>query len=193
MCTDSNSVIEEVISLGRVRTRRTLRRQEARSNKDRLWRATKSFGPPMLNPNKRSHPSSDGSDDNDVYVNSNPIDKRRRIFEMEAVEDDIAPEQHVAWDKEVKMKFPNQKEDSMPDPSILLSIIIRYSSKMDEDYRDSERGEELLKRTHGLKEELEQAWGKGEFKRIRLLSSSRHLSSYRPTNSCLRSCRSSSA
>jgi hypothetical protein len=105
----------------------------------------------MLNPNKRSHPSSDGSDDNGVYVNSNPIDERRRIFEMEAVEDDIAPEQHVAWDKEVMKRFPNQKEGPMPDPSMLLYAIAKNCSKMDEDYRDMGKAEEIVKVTPALK------------------------------------------
>jgi predicted methyltransferase len=97
---------------------------------------------------------------------------------MEAVEDDIAPEQHVAWDEEVKKRFPADIErGSIPDLSILISAIIRHSSNMNGDYQHLERAEKLLKKTHGLKEELEDAWGKGKFKRIRLLSSSRHLSS----------------
>jgi hypothetical protein len=132
-----------------------------------------SFGPLVLNPNKRSHPSSDGSDDNDVYADSNPIDKRRRIFQMEAVEDDIAPEKHVEWDEEVKKRFPADiKGGSMPEPSMLLLQIVRNCSKMNADYEDLRKAEEILKMTHGLKEGLEKAWEDGEFKKIRLLSSS---------------------
>jgi hypothetical protein len=124
----------------------------------------------MSNPNKRGLPSSDGSDDSDAYGTSNLIDKRRRISQMEVVEDDIVPEEHAEQDERVKKKFLYIKEGSMPELDMLLSIIVQNCDKMNADYENSKKAGELLKMTPPLKEELEKAWTDGEFKRIRLLS-----------------------
>jgi hypothetical protein len=142
----------------------------------RLWQGTMSLGPPALNPNKRNLPGSDGDDNSDVYGSDSPVDKRRRISEMEAVADDIAPQKHTEWDEEVKKTFPADiGYGSRPRLDLLLSVIVKNCSEMNRDYQDLGKAEEILERSPGLKEELEEAWKNTVFKRIRLLSTSPHL------------------
>jgi hypothetical protein len=125
----------------------------------------------MSNPNKRGLLNSDGSDDSYAYGTSNLIDKRRRISQMEAVEDDIAPEKHAEQHERVKKKFlSNTREGSMPELDMLLSRIVINCDKMNADYRGPRDAEGILGMYPVLKEELEEAWKDGELKRIRLLS-----------------------